>query len=34
MDNWMGGWMDGAAAGSDMGWDGVRGRGEFRDLRG
>lgn len=26
--------MEGAAGGSDMGWDGVSGRGEFRDLRG
>lgn len=25
---------EGAAGGSDMGWDGVSGRGEFRDLRG
>lgn len=36
MAQWMdGGWMEeGAAGGSDMGWDGVSGRGEFRDLRG
>ena len=27
----MGGWMD---EGSDMGWDGVSGRGGFRDLGG
>lgn len=33
----MDGWMEeeeGVAGGSDMGWDGVSGRGEFRDLRG
>lgn len=35
IDGWMGGWVvERAAGGSDMGWDGVSGRGEFRDLRG
>lgn len=31
MDGWV---EEGAAGGSDMGWDGVSGRGEFRDLCG
>lgn len=35
IDGRVGGWVvERAAGGSDMGWDGVSGRGEFRDLRG